>query len=44
MSVDATRLCDWLAGLPDMNVAEVIETEAGVAGHDRDTRRPSGLW
>ncbi|MCP3882432.1 MAG: ISL3 family transposase, partial [Sulfitobacter sp.] len=30
MSVDATRMCELLVGLPDVNVLEVLETGAGL--------------
>ncbi len=30
MSVDATRMCELLVGLPDVNVLEVIETDVGL--------------
>lgn len=30
MSVDPTRMCELLVGLPDVNVLEVVETRAGL--------------
>lgn len=30
MSVDPTRMCELLVGLPDVNVLEVVETESGL--------------
>ena len=43
MSSDSTRMCELLVGLPDVNVLEVVETDAGlrvkVESHAANGRR-----